>query len=126
MNKFEIKDIDKKLVVNCNHWWDEKESKWCYSFYNTTAGDLKIYSNDDHTQHLHPLTILLELSYNKSDVWWCNSRAVRDSFDYMCKTMLEDQEYFKPMFKMCTEYVINESLKDLNNLIDYTEYWTED
>ena len=70
--------------------------------------------------------ILLELSYNRSDVWWCNGTAVTDSFDYMCKTMLEDQEYFKPMFKMCTEHVINESLKDLNNLIDYNEYWTGD
>ena len=126
MNKFEVKDIDKKLVVRCNHRWDEKESKWCYSFYNTTAGDIKIYSNDDHTQHSHPLMILLELSYNRSDVWWCNGTLVTDSFDYMCKTMLEDQEYFKPMFKMCTEHVINESLKDLNNLIDYTEYWAGD
>ena len=126
MNKFEVKDIDKKLVVRCNHWWDEKESKWCYSFYNTTAGDIKIYSNDDHTQHSHPLMILLELSYNRSDVWWCNGTLVTDSFDYMCKTMLEDQEYFKLMFKMCTEHVINESLKDLNNLIDYTEYWAGD
>lgn len=126
MNKFEVKDINKKLVVRCSHDWDEKESRWCYYFYNTTVGDINIYSHDNHTQHLHPLMILLELSYNRSDVWWCNGTLVTDSFDYMCKTMLEDQEYFKPMFKMCTEHVINESLKDLNNLIDYTEYWTED
>lgn len=125
MKKFEVKDLDKKFVVTCNHWWDEKESKWCYYFYNTTVGDIKLYSNSDHTHHLHPLMILLELSYARSDIWWCNGSSVTDSFDHMCKTMLDDQDYFKPMFRMCTEYTINYKLKDLNDLIGYTEYWTE-
>lgn len=123
MNKFEVKDIDKKLVVLCNSSWDEDEGKWCYSFHNTTCDSIKIYASENYTHHLHPLMILLELSYNMSDIWWCNGTAVKDSFDYMRKTMLEEEEYFKPMFRMCTEYIINCELKELNNLLDYTEYW---
>lgn len=125
MKKFDVKDIDKKYIVLCSHSYCEDDRKHCYSFTNTPIGDVIIYSNCDFSHHDHALMILSDLSYDKSDIWWCNNSKTVDIFNKMCETMLEDQEYFKPMFKMCTEYLINNYLKDINNLIDYTDYWTE-
>ena len=126
MNKFDTKDIDKSFVVTHSYVYDDANDFHVYYFRNTTVGDLKIVSDEDHSHHMHPLMVLMELSYNKSDVFWRNDTNTVKDFEYVCKTMLDDQDYFKPMFKMCTEYVINSTLKELNDLMDYTEYWTGD
>ena len=124
--KFDVKDIDEKYIVLCNHSYCEDDRKHCYNFINTPVGNVVIYSSCDFSNHDHALMILLELSHEKSDIWWCNNSETVDTFNKMCDAMLEDREYFKPMFKMCTEYSINNYLKYINNLIDYTDYWTEE
>ena len=124
MKKFEVKDVNDKSVISCGTWFDSDHEQYAYSFKNTALGNVKVLSQRDYTHHNHPLMILLELSYDKNDVRRNNTSVNNLLFLNLCKLCLEDQEYFKPMFKLCTESVINTTLKELNNLIDYTEYWT--
>lgn len=124
MNKFNIVDVGKAEVVTVGSEYDEYSRLFTYSFNNTPFGSVRINSANDYTQHHHALMVLLEMSYDKNDIWWNNASNVNTVFKDMCVKMLDDQEYFKPMFKLCTEYLISETLKELNILIDYTEYWT--
>lgn len=123
MNKFKIADAGKVEVVTVCSEYDEDSRLFTYSFSKTPFGSVRINSANDYTQHQHALMVLLEMSYDKNDIWWSNSSSINNIFNDMCVKMLDDQEYFKPMFKRCTEYLINETLRELNNLIDYTEYW---
>lgn len=124
MVKFKTVNMCEEKVVTVGSEYDKDSGLFTYSFSNTPFGSVRIYSANDYTQHQHALMVLLEMSYDNNDIWWNNSPNVNNVFKDMCVKMLDDQEYFKPMFKLCTEYLISETLKELNNLIDYTEYWT--
>lgn len=77
MNKFEVKDIDKGNVVTYSHWFCETNQYYKYHFYKTTVGEITIISDNDYTTHLHPLMVLLEMSYDKSDIFWRNDSKTK-------------------------------------------------
>lgn len=124
MVKFKTVNMCEEKVVTVGSRYDKDSGLFTYSFSNTPFGLVRIFSANDYTRHQHALMVLLEMSYDKNDIWWNNVSNVNNVFKDMCVKMLDDQEYFKPMFKLCTEYLISETLKELNSLIDYTEYWT--
>lgn len=127
MNKFEINQdiIDNyKGMTYCHYSTDDLIE---YVFINTPVGDrITIKPFEDYTHHRNVFMVLMELEGFKDSgvLWWHNQSFEISEFKALLKACLHN-EYMNEWFPKATEYVIQRELSELNDLIDYTEYWTK-
>lgn len=125
MNKFEVsKDIiDNYSGMLYNHYSNGEIIE--YVFHNTPIGDrIAIKSQEACTHHQNVFMVLLELEevQDSTDLWWHNTTYDVKKFKELLTACLHN-DYMNEWFPKVTEYIINRELSELNNLIDYTQYW---
>lgn len=127
MNKFEI---NKGIISNykgMSYHYSLNDEVIEYVFQNTPVGDrVTIRSQGDYTHHRNVFMVLLEFDEMKdySDLWWSNTNFEVIKFKELLKAVLHN-DYMNEWFPKATEHVIHRELSELNDLIDYTKYWTK-
>lgn len=126
MNKFEINQdiIDNYKGMFYHHYSNGDLIE--YVFHNTPVGDrISIKSQEEYTHHRNVFVVLLDLKelVDSSDLWWNNTTAEISKFKELLEACLHN-EYMNEWFPKATEYIIQRELSELNDLISYTEYWT--
>lgn len=127
MDKFEInKDVTSNYKGMTYHYTLNGEVIE-YVFQSTPVGErVTIRSRGDYTHHRNVFMVLLEFDEMKeyTDLWWNNTNFEVIKFKELLNTVLHN-DYMSEWFPKATEYIIHRELSELNDLIDYTKYWTK-